>query len=55
MIELAALDIAGTTVDERGAVYQALEESVRAAGGTPTPPTSGAGWAPTSARPSPRC
>ncbi|MFC5832643.1 phosphonatase-like hydrolase [Nonomuraea insulae] len=35
MIELAVLDIAGTTVEEHGAVYVALEEAVRAAGGTP--------------------
>ncbi|MFI6883155.1 phosphonatase-like hydrolase [Streptosporangium canum] len=37
MIELAVLDIAGTTVEEHGAVYIALEEAVRAAGGHPTP------------------
>ncbi|NJP88893.1 phosphonatase-like hydrolase [Nonomuraea sp. FMUSA5-5] len=36
MIELAVLDIAGTTVEEHGAVYLALEEAVRAAGGTPS-------------------
>ncbi|SDM63646.1 HAD family hydrolase [Nonomuraea jiangxiensis] len=36
MIELAVLDIAGTTVDEHGAVYLALEQAVRAAGGAPT-------------------
>ncbi|MFC7099508.1 hypothetical protein ACWDA3_28735 [Nonomuraea rubra] len=36
MIELAVLDIAGTTVEEHGAVYVALEEAVRAAGGTPS-------------------
>ncbi|MFB4279724.1 MULTISPECIES: phosphonatase-like hydrolase [unclassified Nonomuraea] len=35
MIELAVLDIAGTTVEEHGAVYVALEQAVRAAGGTP--------------------
>ncbi|SEN28206.1 phosphonatase-like hydrolase [Nonomuraea pusilla] len=35
MIELAVLDIAGTTVEEHGAVYVALEEAVRAAGGRP--------------------
>ncbi|MCK2216965.1 HAD family hydrolase [Actinomadura sp. ATCC 31491] len=35
MIELAVLDIAGTTVEEHGAVYLALEEAVRAAGGDP--------------------
>ncbi|GII03847.1 phosphonatase-like hydrolase [Planobispora takensis] len=35
MIELAVLDIAGTTVDEHGDVYVALEEAVRAAGATP--------------------
>lgn len=33
MIELLALDVAGTTVDEGGTVY----ETVRAAGGDPTP------------------
>ncbi|MFC4121720.1 phosphonatase-like hydrolase [Nonomuraea zeae] len=36
MIELAVLDIAGTTVEEHGAVYLALEEAVRAAGGDPS-------------------
>ncbi|UBU10241.1 phosphonatase-like hydrolase [Nonomuraea gerenzanensis] len=36
MIELAVLDIAGTTVEEHGAVYLALEEAVRAAGGNPS-------------------
>ncbi|MFD0472481.1 HAD family hydrolase [Nonomuraea thailandensis] len=36
MIELAVLDIAGTTVEEHGAVYLALEEAVRAAGGAPS-------------------
>ncbi|MEV0612169.1 phosphonatase-like hydrolase [Nonomuraea sp. NPDC050404] len=35
MIELAVLDIAGTTVEEHGAVYVALEQAVRAAGGAP--------------------
>ncbi|GAA3427419.1 phosphonatase-like hydrolase [Streptosporangium nondiastaticum] len=37
MIELAVLDIAGTTIEEHGAVYIALEEAVRAAGDHPTP------------------
>ncbi|HWC79577.1 MAG TPA: hypothetical protein VG756_06400 [Pseudonocardiaceae bacterium] len=37
MIELAVLDIAGTTVDEEGTVYRVLAEAVRAAGGDPTP------------------
>lgn len=32
MIELAALDMAGTTIDERGAVYAALAEAVQAEG-----------------------
>jgi phosphonatase-like hydrolase len=32
VIELAALDMAGTTIDERGAVYRALAESVEAEG-----------------------
>ncbi|HEY0804547.1 MAG TPA: phosphonatase-like hydrolase [Pseudonocardiaceae bacterium] len=36
MIELAVLDIAGTTVEEHQAVYRALEEAVTAAGGHPT-------------------
>jgi phosphoglycolate phosphatase len=35
-IELAALDIAGTTVDEGGAVYRVLAEVVRDSGGTPS-------------------
>nr|WP_246381655.1 phosphonatase-like hydrolase [Prauserella isguenensis] len=30
------MDIAGTTVEEHGAVYTALEEAVRAAGGSPS-------------------
>ncbi|PXY34561.1 phosphonatase-like hydrolase [Prauserella sp. PE36] len=36
MIELAVFDIAGTTVEERNAVYTALEEAVVAAGGAPS-------------------
>ncbi|WP_436494755.1 phosphonatase-like hydrolase [Actinokineospora sp. HUAS TT18] len=36
MIELAVLDIAGTTVEEHQAVYVALEDAVRAAGVDPT-------------------
>lgn len=36
MIELVVLDIAGTTVQEHGAVYVALREAVEAAGGSPT-------------------
>ncbi|MBC6445620.1 phosphonatase-like hydrolase [Actinokineospora xionganensis] len=36
MIELVVLDTAGTTVEEYSAVYVALEEAVRAAGGSPT-------------------
>lgn len=36
MIELAALDIAGTTIDEGGAVYRVLTDAVRAAGGNPS-------------------
>ncbi|HVK19768.1 MAG TPA: phosphonatase-like hydrolase [Actinokineospora sp.] len=36
MIELAVLDIAGTTVEEHQAVYVALEDAVRAAGADPT-------------------
>ncbi|ROO88164.1 phosphonatase-like hydrolase [Actinocorallia herbida] len=35
MIELAAFDVAGTTVQEYGAVYVALREAVEAAGATP--------------------
>ncbi len=34
MIELVVLDMAGTTVDEHGDVYRALEESVKATGAT---------------------
>ncbi|WP_067183697.1 HAD family hydrolase [Microtetraspora niveoalba] len=37
-IELVVLDMAGTTVDEYGAVYEALAEAVTAAGGRPTEP-----------------
>jgi len=36
MIELVVLDIAGTTVEEHGAVYRALEDAVTAAGASPT-------------------
>ncbi|MCR3721275.1 MULTISPECIES: phosphonatase-like hydrolase [Prauserella salsuginis group] len=36
MTALAVLDIAGTTVDEQGAVYTALEGAVRAAGASPS-------------------
>jgi phosphonatase-like hydrolase len=36
VIELAALDIAGTTVDERGLVYEVLREVVTESGATPT-------------------
>ncbi|WP_030452992.1 phosphonatase-like hydrolase [Herbidospora cretacea] len=36
MIELVVLDVAGTTVEEHGSVYDALEAAVRAAGATPT-------------------
>lgn len=32
MIELVVLDMAGTTVDEHGIVYRALEDSVTATG-----------------------
>lgn len=35
MIELAVLDIAGTTVDEGGRVYRVMADAVRAAGGSP--------------------
>lgn len=35
MIELAALDMAGTTIDEHGDVYAALREAVAEAGGRP--------------------
>lgn len=35
MIELAALDMAGTTIDEHGDVYEALREAVAEAGGRP--------------------
>ncbi|MGH3712022.1 MAG: phosphonatase-like hydrolase [Micromonosporaceae bacterium] len=37
MIELAVLDIAGTTVEEHQAVYRALADAVVGAGGDPTP------------------
>lgn len=37
MIELVALDIAGTTVEDHQAVYRALADAARAAGGDPTP------------------
>lgn len=36
MITLAALDIAGTTIDEGGAVYRILADAVRAVGGSPS-------------------
>ncbi|MDX6741409.1 phosphonatase-like hydrolase [Actinocorallia sp. A-T 12471] len=36
MIELVACDVAGTTVQEHGAVYVALREAVEAAGATPS-------------------
>ncbi len=36
MLELVVLDIAGTTVEEHGAVYRALEDAVSAAGAAPT-------------------
>lgn len=36
MIELAALDIAGTTVDEHGLVYEVLRKVVTGAGATPS-------------------
>lgn len=36
MIELAVLDIAGTTVEEHNAVYDALADAVVAAGGSPS-------------------
>ncbi|UVS79647.1 phosphonatase-like hydrolase [Actinokineospora sp. UTMC 2448] len=38
MIELVALDMAGTTVDEGGAVYRALSAAVSAALGAPVDP-----------------
>lgn len=34
MIELVVLDMAGTTVDEHGDVYRALEEAVKQTGAT---------------------
>ncbi|GAA4664022.1 phosphonatase-like hydrolase [Frondihabitans cladoniiphilus] len=36
MIELAVLDMAGTTIDDGGAVYRALEQAVRDAGASLT-------------------
>lgn len=37
MIELAVFDVAGTTVNEGGTVYRVLADTVRAAGGDPSP------------------
>lgn len=37
MIELVALDMAGTTIDDHGAVYVALEKSVRETGASVAP------------------
>ena len=43
-IELAALDLAGTTVDEGGLVYRVLDETVAEAVGAPVPPERLAQW-----------
>ncbi|WP_433379612.1 phosphonatase-like hydrolase [Actinoplanes sp. CA-142083] len=37
MIELVVFDVAGTTVNEGGTVYRVLADTVRAAGGDPSP------------------
>ena len=37
MIDVAVFDIAGTTVEEHGAVYEVLAETVRAMGADPSP------------------
>ncbi|WP_018683865.1 phosphonatase-like hydrolase [Actinokineospora enzanensis] len=44
MIDLVALDMAGTTVQEGGAVYRALADAVTAASGTPVPPADIHRW-----------
>jgi len=36
-VDLVVLDIAGTTIEEHGAVYRALENAVSAGGGRPSP------------------
>jgi phosphonatase-like hydrolase len=36
MIDLAVIDVAGTTIEEGGTVYRVLAETVRAAGGDPS-------------------
>lgn len=49
-IELVALDIAGTTVDEAGLVYRVLEETVTDAVGSPVPHDLLSQWKGTSKR-----
>ena len=49
-IELVALDIAGTTVDEAGLVYRVLEETVADAVGSAVPPDLLLQWKGTSKR-----
>jgi phosphonatase-like hydrolase len=44
MIRLAVLDMAGTTVDEGGAVYRALDAAVAATTGRPVPEAALARW-----------
>lgn len=48
--ELAALDMAGTTVDEEGLVYRVLDQSVSDAIGAPVPPPLLSLWKGTSKR-----
>jgi len=49
-VELAALDMAGTTVDEAGLVYGVLDETVAAAVGASVPPELLSQWKGTSKR-----
>lgn len=48
--DLAALDMAGTTLDEAGLVYEVLDATVRDAVGAPVPPELLADWKGTSKR-----
>jgi phosphonatase-like hydrolase len=49
-IDLVALDIAGTTVDEAGMVYRVLDETLTDAVGAPVPPDLLSQWKGTSKR-----
>jgi phosphonatase-like hydrolase len=49
-VELAALDMAGTTIDEQGLVYRVLDETVAAATGAAIPAELLARWKGTSKR-----